>query len=50
MKVCVPEHIKAIHKFESEEHKNRVKIKHPEKNILKKTKPKENCVLPLKFK
>ena len=45
-----PEHIKAIHKIESEEHKNRVQIKHPVKNILKKTKPEKNCGLPLKFK
>lgn len=50
MKVCVPEHIKAMHKVESEEHKNRAQIKHPVENILKQTKPKENCVLPLKFK
>ena len=50
MKVCVPEHIKAIHKVESEEHKSRSHIEHPTENVLKEVKSKENCVLPLQFK
>lgn len=49
MRYCEYEHIKAIHKVESEEHKNRSQIEHPTENVLKEVKSKENCVLSKKI-